>query len=163
MKRTLKLVAEVFPGRPIEHEIATLERSDLSSPASIGLTIDEGKVILASLQKQIITAQIQQHGASIQSCCRCGKKLRVKGYYKSTLRSVYGSVGVRIRRVMGCSCTGSQAHSFSTLLTHKNPVTPELRYLTAKMAALSPFGKVANFLDHQDPDVEQGLDRNAGF
>jgi hypothetical protein len=47
---------------------------------------------------------------------------------------------------MGCSCTGSQAHSFSILFTHKNPVTPELRYLTAKMAALLPFGKVADFL-----------------
>ncbi len=146
MKWIVKLVSEVVPGTPIEREIAVFERPDLSSPASIGLTIGEGKVILASLQKQVIAAQIQQHGASIQSCCRCGKALRTKGYYKSTLRSVYGNVGVRIRRVMGCSCTGSQARSFSTLFTHKNPVTPELRYLTAKMAALLPFGKVADFL-----------------
>jgi hypothetical protein len=32
------------------------------------------------------------------------------------------------------------------LFTNKNPITPELRYLTAKMAALLPFGKVADFL-----------------
>lgn len=146
MKLTVKLVAKVIPGTPIEHEIATFERPDLSSPASIGLTIDEGKFILASLQREVIAAQIQQHGASIQSCCRCGKALRTKGYYKPTLRSVYGNVGVRVRRVMGCSCSGSQARSFSTLFTRKNPVTPELRYLTAKMAALLPFGKVADFL-----------------
>ncbi len=118
MKWTLKLVAEVVPGTPIEYEIAVFERPDLSSPASIGLTIGEGKAILASVQKQVITEQIQQHGASIQLCCRCGKELRTKGYYKSTLRSVYGNVDVRVRRVMGCSCTGSQAHSFSTLFTH---------------------------------------------
>jgi len=30
----------------------------------------------------------------------------------------------------------SQARSFSTLFTNKNPTTRELRYLTAKMAAL---------------------------
>jgi hypothetical protein len=53
---------------------------------------------------------------------------------------------MRIRRLRGCSCSGSQARSFSALFTNKNPTTPELRYLTAKMAALLPFGKVADFL-----------------
>ena len=53
---------------------------------------------------------------------------------------------MRIRRLRGCSCAGSQSRSFSTLFTNKNPITPELRYLTAKMAALLPFGKVADFL-----------------
>ncbi len=47
---------------------------------------------------------------------------------------------------MGCSCKGSQAHSVSTLFTNKNPVTPGLRYLTSKLAALLPYGKVADFL-----------------
>jgi hypothetical protein len=36
--------------------------------------------------------------------------------------------------------------SFSTLFTNKSPITPELRYLTAKMAALLPFRKAADFL-----------------
>ena len=67
MKWTLKLVAEVVPGAPIEHEIATFERPDSSSPASIGLTIAEVKIILASLQKQIVAVQVQQQGAS-NSC-----------------------------------------------------------------------------------------------
>jgi hypothetical protein len=38
MKWTMKLVAEVVPGKPIEHEIATIERPDEISPASAGLT-----------------------------------------------------------------------------------------------------------------------------
>jgi hypothetical protein len=33
----------------------------------------------------------------------------------------------------------------------ENPITPELRYLTAKMAALMPFGKVADFLSELLP------------
>lgn len=36
-------------------------------------------VALASLQKEVIAAQIQQRGASIQSGGWCGKALRTKG------------------------------------------------------------------------------------
>jgi hypothetical protein len=146
MKWTIKLVAEVVPGKPIEREIAMIERPDEISPASVGLTIAEGKTILENLQKEIVTAQVQQHGVSIRSCPRCGSAFRTKGYYQATLRSVYGNVGMRIRRLRGCSCSGSETRSFSTLFTNKNPTTPELRYLTAKMVALLPFGKVADFL-----------------
>ena len=146
MKWTMKLVAEVVPGKPIEHEIATIERADEISQASAGLTIAEGKTILENLQKEIVTAQVHQHGISVRPCPRCGSAFRTKGYYRATLRSVYGNVGMRIRGLRGCSCSGSQARSFSALFTNKNPITPELRYLTAKMAALLPFGKVADFL-----------------
>jgi hypothetical protein len=146
MKWTINLVAEVVAGKPIEHEIAMIERPDEVSPATVGLTIAEGKTILENLQKEIVTAQVQQHGINIRPCPQCGSAFRTKGYYRSTLRSVYGKVGMRIRRLRGCSCSGSQARSFSSLFTNKNPTTPELRYLTAKMAALLPFGKVADFL-----------------
>jgi len=73
MKWTVKLVAEVVDGKQIEHEIATIERADGISPATVGLTIAEGKGILESLQKEIVTAQVQHHGASIPSCPRCGR------------------------------------------------------------------------------------------
>jgi len=47
MKWTIKLVTEVVPGKPIEEEVATIEREDLVSPATVGLAIAEGKLILA--------------------------------------------------------------------------------------------------------------------
>ena len=146
MKWTLKLVSEVVPGKPTEYEVAMIERIEKFSPATVGLTINEGKAILAGLQKQMVTAQVQHHGASIHSCPGCGKAFRTKGYYKSTLRSVYGNVGMRIRRLRGCSCVGARQNSFSAMFTNKDPTTPELKYLTAKLAALLPFGKVADFL-----------------
>jgi hypothetical protein len=37
------------------------------------------------------------------------------------------------------------------IFTNHNPVTPELRYLTAKLASLMPFGKVADFLSELLP------------
>jgi hypothetical protein len=145
MKWTVKLVTEVVPGKPIEEEVATIEREDLVSPATVGLAIAEGKRILERLQRSVVTSQIHRHGASIKSCLQCGKAFRTKGYYQSILRSVYGNVPMRIRRLRGCPCTGSQKRTYSTLFTNRSPITPELRYLTAKMAALLPFGKVADF------------------
>jgi hypothetical protein len=76
----VKLVAEIVPGTPIEHEIATIERTVEISPATVGLTISEGKVILENLQKKIVTAEVEQHGASIRSCRQCGSAFRTKGY-----------------------------------------------------------------------------------
>jgi hypothetical protein len=146
MKWTIKLVVEVVPGSPVEHEVGSIERAEEISPATVGLTIAEGKALLASLQSQIVTEQIQRYVASVKACPECGKAFRTKGYYRSTLRSVYGKVGMRIRRLRKCPCSGLDAESFSTLFTNKSPITPELRYLTAKMAALLPFRKVTDFL-----------------
>ena len=55
MKWTVKLVAEAGQGEVLEREIATLEREDQVSPASIGLTITEGKNIMESLQRELVT------------------------------------------------------------------------------------------------------------
>src|SRR5664279_5614218 len=106
MKWTFKLVFEAIPGSPVEHEVGLIERTEEISPASVGLTIAEGKALLARLQEQIVTAQVQQHAANIKPCPRCGKSFRTKGYYHSTLRSVYGRVDMRVRRL----CPGSYTH-----------------------------------------------------
>jgi len=111
MKWTVKLVAELQPGTLVEQEVITVEREDRLSPATVGLTIAEGKAIMENLQQQIVAAQVQRHGASIKSCSRCGKAFRTKGYYQSTLRSVYGEVRMPVRRLKGCSCTESQERS----------------------------------------------------
>jgi len=67
MKWTIKLVFEAVPGSPVEHELGIIERAEEISPATVGLTIAEGKILLASLQERIVTAQVQQHVASIQA------------------------------------------------------------------------------------------------
>src|ERR1017187_224933 len=151
MKWTIKLVFEAVPGSAVEHELRIIEREEEISPATVGLTIAEGKALLASLQEQVVTAQVQQHVATIKYCPQCGNAFRTKGHYQSTLRSVYGTVGMRIRRLRACPCSGSQAQSFSTLFTNKSPITPELRYFAAKMAALLPFRKAADFLGGGNP------------
>ena len=41
MKWTIKLVVEVVPGSPVEHEVGSIERAEEVSPATVG-TIAEG-------------------------------------------------------------------------------------------------------------------------
>jgi hypothetical protein len=57
MKWTIKLVFEAIPGSPVEHEVGVIEWGEEISPASVGLTIAEGKALLASLQEQVVTCR----------------------------------------------------------------------------------------------------------
>jgi hypothetical protein len=41
-----------------------IARAEKISPATVGLTIAEGKALLAGLQEQIVTAQVEQHVAA---------------------------------------------------------------------------------------------------
>jgi len=88
MNRTIKLAFEAVPGSPVERELRSSERAEEISPATVGLTIAEGKALPASLQKQVVAAQVQQHMATVKSCPRCGNAFRTKGHHQSTLRSV---------------------------------------------------------------------------
>ena len=88
----MKLVAEVVPGKPIEHEIAMIEPPDEISPASVGLTIAEGKTILENLQKEIVTAQVQQHGIQHSILPAVWKRISHEG-----LLPGHASFGVRER------------------------------------------------------------------
>jgi len=66
MKWTVKLVTDVVPGKPIEEEVATIEREDLVSSATVGLALAEGNLILERLQRSVGTSQIHLHGAKHQ-------------------------------------------------------------------------------------------------
>ena len=75
-----------------------------------------------------------------------------KGHYGATFRSVFGDVPVRVRRLVSCPCQGSgEAKSFAVLDLDAATVAPELAYVTARYAALVPFGKVAALLSELLP------------
>src|SRR4051794_17685820 len=93
-------------------------------------------------------------------CMGCGRGLASKGHYPATFRSSFGDVPVRVRRLLVCPCQGpGEAKSFAALDLGKDAVAPELAYVTAKFAALAPFGKVATLLSELLP---MGGAQNAG-
>ena len=59
---------------------------------------------------------------------------------------------LRVRRLLACPCQGSgEAKSFAVRDLDAATVAPELAYVTARHAALAPFGKVAALLSELLP------------
>ena len=104
MKWTVTLVAETEPGHVTEYPLAQVKREDTITPASLGLSIAEGKTIVAAIQTAMVTAQVKRHGESLRPCPHCAGPRTTKGYYTSIFRSVYGQVPMRVRRLRPCPC-----------------------------------------------------------
>ncbi len=141
----VKLITELEPGIVSEREVARIERDDLAVLETLGLTLDEGKRLTAATQAEIVRAQVSTVGERFRWCEHCGAKLLSKGYYPATFRSVYGDVGVRIRRPQACGCRAGEVEpkSFAALF-RTGGVAPELAYIAAKFAALVPFARVGD-------------------
>ncbi len=78
--------------------------------------------------------------------------LASKGHYGATFRSLFGDVPVRVRRRLACSCQGAAGVKSCTVLDlGKDALAPELAYVTARYAAMAPFGKVAALLSELLP------------
>ena len=150
----VKLVAELRPGVTTETEIARIERGEHAGLAELGLQLAEAKQLTAALQAEIVPAQVAVVGERHRSCVACGRVLASKGHYGARFRSLFGDVPVRVRRLLVCPCQDmieGEAKSFAVLDLGKNAVAPELAYVTARYAALMPFGKVASLLSELLP------------
>src|SRR3954465_8474587 len=156
----VKLVAELRPGVMTETEVARIERGEAVGLAELGLRLDEAKQLTAALQAQIAPTQVAMTGERRRWCVVCGRGLASKGHYPATFRSLFGDVPVRVRRLLVCPCQGpGEAKSCAALDLGKDAVAPERTYVTAKFAALAPFGKVAALLSELLP---MGGAQNAG-
>jgi hypothetical protein len=69
LKWKLKLTAELAPGECIEYDVAAWERAEEVTLGSLGLSLAEGKAILAAMETQMVIAQIERQG---QTRCCCG-------------------------------------------------------------------------------------------
>jgi len=149
----VKLVAEREPGVTTdEAELACIERDAQAGLADLGLTLAEAKQLTAALQAAIVPAQMAALSEHPQACAACGRRPTAKGHYGATFRSLFGDVPVRVRRWFVCPCQGeSEAKSVAALDFGGDGVAPELAYVTARHAALVPFGKVAVLLSELLP------------
>src|SRR3954468_20640086 len=133
-----------------EIEVARIERDEQAGLAELGLQLAEAKQLTAALQAQIVPAQVAVVGERRRGCA-CGRVLASKGHYLATFRSLFGDVPVRVRRLLVCPCHGpGEPKSFAAVDLGAG-LAPELAYVTAKFAALAPFGKVAALLSELLP------------
>jgi hypothetical protein len=125
------------------------ERSENPQPV---VRLVEAKQLTSALQAEIIPVQVTIAGEHRCTCAACGRRLSSKGHYTATFRSLFGDVPIRIRRLLTCPCqNGCEAKSFAAFDLEAATVAPELAYVTARYAALAPFGKVADLLSELLP------------
>jgi hypothetical protein len=69
-----------------------------------------------------------------------------------TFRSLFGAVPVRVRRRLSCPCQcQGGAKSLAALHPGNDAIAPELAHVTARYAALAPFGRAAVLLSELLP------------
>jgi hypothetical protein len=74
-------------------DIVTINRpDDLGNIANLGLTLAEGKLLLAGLQQEIVAAQAKGHGVRRPHCRSCDEICRVKDYRGHAVATLFGQV-----------------------------------------------------------------------
>jgi hypothetical protein len=106
---------------------------DLDDPANLGLTLAEGKLLLAGMQQELVAAQARVHAVRRPDCRTCGDVCRVKDCRRHGVVTLFGQVTVRLPRFRcaGCGATEAGVEWPSHVRS-----TPELDHLRAHLSAL---------------------------
>jgi hypothetical protein len=152
MKIVVQVIIEPGDGPAVVTEVAHLEREALTDE-TLGLTLAEGKAILAGVQEAVVAQQATVYNAAQQACPACGAPRRRKGYHQIVVRSLFGTLRLDSPRLATCPCQPSGLPRSSSPLAERLPerTTPERRYLEAKWAALLPFGVTVDVLEEVLP------------
>ena len=106
----VRLVKTGADGEKQAIDVATITRpDDLAEIANLGLTLAEGKRLLAALQQEIVAAQARDHAVRRPDCRSCGAACRVKDYRDHAIATLFGQVRVRLPRFRCAGCGGHEA------------------------------------------------------
>jgi hypothetical protein len=83
--------------------LAVIDRPDCCH-AELGLTLAEGRSLLAKVQAELISKQVQLWLSGRTDCRSCGTALSHKDTRSTVLRTVYGKVMVKSPRLWSCAC-----------------------------------------------------------
>lgn len=120
-------------GRPI----------DGASVADFGLSIPEGRALLASLQQVLAQDQVLAYDERRRRCRHCGAYRRIKDWRPRSIATGLGQVEVRVPRVVSCLCTPEPLDEDDEPINLRftecpiDPVLPRSRTLEAHTCAPS--------------------------
>src|SRR5437867_6129720 len=120
MKITVQLVIESGDGSAVVTEVATLAREALTDE-TLGLSLAEGKTILAGVQEAIVAQQAAAYLAMQQTCPVCGSSRRRKGQHQIVVRSLFGTLRLDSPRLTTCSCQPADLPRSSSPLAERLP------------------------------------------
>jgi hypothetical protein len=151
----VKLVSLGAEGEEHSTEVMRIARpDDLTDLAGLGLTLAEGKRLLAGVQREITAAQARVHAVRRPACRGCGATCRVKDYRQHAIATLFGQVTVRLPRLR---CTGCGATETGVEWPSHVRSTPELDRLRAQLSALMTYRTAAEVLAQLFP-VDAGAD-----
>jgi hypothetical protein len=141
-------------GQTKSAQLAVIDRELTTS--TLGLTLDEGKAVLASAQQYLVGAQCAGIAFAHGHCDVCEARLIIKGSHQRQLRTLFGRVVVKSPRVRFCKCMGKPAGaSFSPLVAVvPTSVTPELEHLQVQWAANMSYATATRLLSQVLPIAE---------
>src|SRR3954468_5313888 len=136
MGLVLQLVETRADGGTRSVELMELGRpGNLRDIADLGLTLPEGKQLLACIQQAVVAVQARDHATLWPDCASCGERFRIKDWRSRRVATLFGEVVVRLPRFRCPGCgrgeTGTNwpAHCRSTpeldqLHQHASPPPP---------------------------------------
>jgi hypothetical protein len=129
------------------HELASGADVAEYAPQSIGLTLSEGRRILAEAQRHLVRAQAGEHCRRRRICQRCQAGRPLKDVRSRRPVSLFGTVSVRAPRFEPCRCAVTCRRTLSPVAEiMPDRCTPEYERTLAKMGALLPYRRARTVL-----------------
>jgi hypothetical protein len=117
------------------------------SAATVGLTLADGKRILAVLQHNLVRAQAEEYCRQRRVCSHCRSQRPLKDVRARLLSSLFGTVEVRAPRFLPCRCAVTRRHTLNPVAEiMPDRCTPEYECVIAKMGSLLPYRRARTVL-----------------
>jgi len=130
------------------HEVVRGSGSDPHSPLDpLALTLDDGKALLAGVQRHLVEARVAEYSALRRRCSHCQSLRSLKDARSRQLNSLFGTVEVAAPRFKPCRCAITERSTLapaSELMPDR--CTPEYERTLAKLGAWLPYRRARQFL-----------------
>jgi hypothetical protein len=132
MQVKVEVVTITDDGQETTREVACLERDDLT-PATLGLSLAEGKALLKAVQEVVVEWQMDGDLRQRRHCPQCGIGRRGKASHDIVFRTVFGTLPLHSPSLYHYPCQPHPTTTFSPLADLlPERTTPELLFLETK-------------------------------
>ena len=150
MRWTVKLELTTDDGKTQVSEVGSILRSSSDlQPEEVGLTLEEGRLLLRDIECRLVADQVYAYTMSWRRCPHCGSQQYFKDMRTKCVRTVHEAYRFRGRRIRTCSCLTREGFPeaffpLGDLIPRRT--TPELRYLFAELGARMPYREASTVL-----------------
>src|SRR5271157_111314 len=149
MRWVLRLIATGDDARCLSTDLVEICRpGGLGDIANLGLTLLEAKQLLASVQRAIVSGQVDSHGLLRPCCPSCSGRCHLKDWRGHCIATLFGEVTVRLPRFLCIACNRTE---LGVCWPSRCRSTPELDLLQAHLSALMSYRVAADVLQHLLP------------